>query len=168
MGHGGLDGLGEHGAHPGGGGLVEAVDGDHAVDHVCGHIGEGPALEQDRDDGAARVAPDRPERAGHPGWAPERRDRQPGGPRRCAQTTSRLAEEESARFHPASIARGYDTYRGSERPAGRLAHLHEELPVPPVLLLEQVQELPFHRDERLEDCDRLGARHRPLVVDAHG
>jgi hypothetical protein len=164
----GLGCFGEDGAHAGGGGLVEAVDGDHAVDHVGGDVGERPAREPDRDDGAAWITADGPDRPRHPWWAPERRDGQPGGPRRCAQTTSRLAEEESTRFHPTSIARGYDGYLGSVRADSRLPHLAEQLPIPDVLVIEEIAELPLHGDERLEGCNGLGPRDRPFVVDAHG
>ena len=108
----GLDGLGKDRAHASGGGLVEAVDGDHAVDHVGSHFGEGSALEPHRDHCAAGITTDRPERPGGPGWTPEGRDDEPGRPRRRAQTTSRLAEEESARFHALSIPCGYDGYPG--------------------------------------------------------
>ena len=105
----GLDRLGENGTHPGGGRLVEPVDGDDAVDHVGGHLGERSTLEPHRDHRPTGVTTDRPERPGDPGWAPEGRDDEPGRPRRCAQATSRLAKEESARFHALSIPCGYDS-----------------------------------------------------------
>ena len=76
----GFDGLGEGRAHPGGGGLVEPVDGDHAVDHVGGHLGKGSALEPHRDHRATGITTDRPERPGYPGWTPEGRDDEPGRP----------------------------------------------------------------------------------------
>ena len=95
----GLDGLGEDGTQPGRGRLVEPVDGDDAVDHVGGDLGERSTLEPYRDHGATGITTDRPERAAYPGWAPEGRDHEAGRPRRRAQATSRLAEKESARFH---------------------------------------------------------------------
>jgi hypothetical protein len=107
-----FDRLRQHGTHPRRGRVVEAVDHEDALDHVGSHVLEGAALEPHRDHGAARVAADRADSAGDTRRAAKGRDGQPGRPRRGAQTTSRLAEEESARFHPTSIARGYDSHAG--------------------------------------------------------
>lgn len=110
---GGFNGLGQHRPHPGGRVVGEAIDHEHALDHVGRHVGERSALELYRDHGAAWVAAERAGGAGNAGWAPEGRHDQPGGSRRGSQATSRLAEEESARFHAVSIPCGYDSHAGA-------------------------------------------------------
>jgi hypothetical protein len=105
--------FGQHRAHARRGLVGEAVDQQHAVDHVGGDLVEGAALQLYRHHRAARIAAEGALGAGHTRRAPERRHHEPGGPRRRAQATSHLAEEESARFHPVSIAWGYDSHAGA-------------------------------------------------------
>jgi hypothetical protein len=105
--------FGQYRAHPRGGVSLEAVDHEHALDHVGGDVRERPALQLHGDHRAARIAAERAAGPGEAGRAPERRHHEPGGPRRGPQATSRLTEEESARFHTVSIPWGYDSHAGA-------------------------------------------------------
>ena len=109
---GGLSSFGQHGAQSRRRLVGEAVDAEDAIDHVGGDFVERSALQLHGHDRPARVAAQRALSTGHTRRAPERRHLEPGGPRRRAETSSHLTEEESARFHPVIIARGYDSHAG--------------------------------------------------------
>jgi uncharacterized protein YecE (DUF72 family) len=104
------------------GGLTfEAVDHDHALDHVGDDRFKRAVAQPDGHHRSARIAADRAGGTRHSRRAAKRRDGQAGGARRRPQASGRTRELQgcgrvcptsrySAGFHVRSIPRGYDSY----------------------------------------------------------
>jgi hypothetical protein len=75
-----------------GGVTIETVDADKAFDHVDNDIVEGSITQGDGDDGPIGVAAQGAANPGDPGWGPEGRDAQAGGPGCGAEPARGLGE----------------------------------------------------------------------------